>query len=137
MSNDDDAADDDGDSRSQTGYSKGRALLPTNTLKLEFSNYAHIDVKRRGTTSTKRYSFEYWGRNYAWKRIIKPDHPHESVSYYLVRLDNEKEPLAHICPIRLTAVQANEEAARGGWIPPCYMRITDDAILRADSDISE
>ncbi|KAK3208977.1 hypothetical protein GRF29_69g354552 [Pseudopithomyces chartarum] len=37
------------ESRPQSaGYAKGRALLPTNTLKLEFSNYAHIDVKRRG-----------------------------------------------------------------------------------------
>ncbi|KAF2684397.1 hypothetical protein K458DRAFT_417983 [Lentithecium fluviatile CBS 122367] len=128
----------DDDSRPKpTGYAKGRALMPTNTLKLEFSNYAHIDVKRRGAKSSKRYSFEYWGYSYSWKRIVNKQRDHESVSYYLVRSDNEKEPLAHICPVRLTHDQAHEEAARGGWIPPCYMRITDDGILRSNSDISD
>lgn len=119
------------------GYAKGRTLMPTNTIKLEFSNYAHIDVKRRGAKSGKRYGFEYWGHSYSWKRVVKRDHDHENVSYYLVRSDNEKDPLAHICPVRLTPEQAHEETARGGWIPPCYMRITDDRILRANSDISE
>jgi hypothetical protein len=119
------------------GYSKGRALIPTNTLKLEFSNYAHLDVKRRGAKSYKRYAFEYWGHDYSWKRIVKKERDHESVSYYLVRDDNDKEPLAHICPVRLTQEEAHEERARGGWVPPCYMRITDDQILQSDTDISE
>ncbi|KAF2188638.1 hypothetical protein K469DRAFT_724546 [Zopfia rhizophila CBS 207.26] len=130
--------DEDDDSRPKSaGYAKGRALMPTNTIKLEFSNYAHIDVKRRGAKSNKRYVFEYWGHNYSWKRVVKKDRDHESVSYYLVRADNEKQPLAHISPVRLTHDQAHEEAARGGWIPPCYMRITDDRILSATTDISE
>jgi hypothetical protein len=119
------------------GYSKGRALMPTNTMKLEFSNYAHLDVKRRGAKSYKRYAFEYWGHDYSWKRIVKRESSHESISYYLVRDDNEKEPLAHICPVRLTQEESHEEQARGGWVPPCYMRITDDQILQSDSDISE
>ncbi|KAF2125052.1 hypothetical protein P153DRAFT_379123 [Dothidotthia symphoricarpi CBS 119687] len=119
------------------GYSKGRALMPTNTIKLEFSNYAHLDVKRRGTKSNKRYAFEYWGNDYSWKRIVKKEHDQEIVSYYLIRNDNEKEPLAHICPVRLSADEAREETARGGWIPPSYMRITDEEILCAESDISD
>lgn len=130
--------DDEEDSRPKSaGFAKGRALMPTNTIKLEFSNYAHIDVKRRGAKTNKRYAFEYWGHNYSWKRIVKKESEHESVSYYLIRSDNEKEPLAHICPVRLSHDQAHEEAARGGWIPPCYMRITDDRILSSDSDISD
>lgn len=129
---------DDDDSQPQTaGYAKGRALLPTNTLKLEFSNYAHIDVKRRGAHTGKRYAFEYWGHSYSWKRIVKQEDDHENVSYYLVRSDDASEPLAHISPVRLTPEQAREESARGGWVPPCYMRITDDRILRSQSDISE
>ena len=129
---------DEDDVRPQSaGYSKGRALLPTNTLKLEFSNYAHIDVKRRGANAGKRYTFEYWGHDYSWKRIVKRDQDRDTVSYYLVRSDNASEPMAHISPVRLTEEQAREEAARGGWIPPCYMRITDEHILRSDSDISE
>jgi hypothetical protein len=119
------------------GYSKGRALMPTNTIKLEFSNYAHLDVKRRGAKSYKRYGFEYWGHDYSWKRIVKKEHDHDSVSYYLVRDDNDKEPLAHICPVRLSQDEAREERARGGWVPPCYMRITDEKILRSDTDLPE
>lgn len=126
------------DSRPKSaGYFKGRALLPTNTLKLEFSNYAHLEVKRRGAKSHKKYVFEHWGHDYSWKRIAKKERDQETISYYLVRDDDDKEPLAHICPVRLTQTEAREEAARGGWVPPCYMRITDDKILRADSDIAE
>ncbi|CBX90922.1 hypothetical protein IAQ61_002392 [Plenodomus lingam] len=121
------------------GYSKGRALMPTNTIKLEFSNYAHLDVKRRGARSYKRYAFEHWGHDYSWKRIIKRDSQRdpETVSYYLVRNDNDKEPLAHICPVRLSPEESREEIARGGWVPPCYMRITDEGILSSDTDISD
>jgi hypothetical protein len=119
------------------GYSKGRALIPTNTIKLEFSNYAHLDVKRRGAKSYKRYAFEYWGNDYSWKRIVKREQDYESVSYYLVRDDKDNEPLAHISPVRLTPQEVHEEQARGGWVPPCYMRITDEQILQSDSDISE
>ncbi|KAF2824356.1 hypothetical protein CC86DRAFT_326989 [Ophiobolus disseminans] len=119
------------------GYSKGRALIPTNTIKLEFSNYAHLDVKRRGAKSYKRYAFEYWGHDYSWKRIVKKEDDHEVISYYLVREDNDKEPLAHICPVRLTSEEVHEEQARGGWVPPCYMRITDEQILRSATDISD
>jgi len=130
--------DDDDESRPKSaGYVKGRALLPTNTIKLEFSNYAHIDVKRRGAKSGKRYSFEHWGHSYSWKRVVTKQRDQESVAYYLVRADNEKEPLAHICPVKLTSEQAEEEAARGGWVPPSYMRMTDDSILNANTDISE
>jgi hypothetical protein len=135
---DDDEDDELEQSRPKTvGYSKGRALMPTNTIKLEFSNYAHIDVKRRGAKSYKKYAFEHWGVDYSWKRIIKKEGQQESVSYYLVRDDNDKEPLAHICPVRVTPSEAHEEAARGGWVPPCYMRITDEKILNSDSDISD
>jgi hypothetical protein len=130
--------DEDDDSRPKSaGYARGRALIPTNTIKLEFSNYAHIDVKRRGASSSKRYSFEYWGHGYSWKRTVTKDRDHETVSYYLVRTDNEKHALAHISPVRLTHDQAQDEAARGGWIPPCYMQITDDRILKSETDISD
>ncbi|KAF2489507.1 hypothetical protein BU16DRAFT_183205 [Lophium mytilinum] len=125
------------DSRPKSaGHANGRALLPTNTLKLEFSNYAHIEVKRRGAKSNKRYNFEYWGHHYGWKRVCKKDGDMEDVSYHLLREDCD-QPLAHISPVKLTPDQAHEEAARGGWVPPCYMRITDDRILDAMTDISD
>lgn len=137
---DDDDDDEIAESRPKSvGYSKGRALMPTNTIKLEFSNYAHLDVKRRGAKSYKRYAFEHWGHDYSWKRIVKKEsnRDHETISYYLVRDDNDKEPLAHICPVHLSQEEAHEEAARGGWVPPCYMRITDETILQSKTDISE
>jgi len=135
---DDDDEEEEEDSRPRSaGYFKGRALLPTNTLKLEFSNYAHMEVKRRGAKSQKRYAFEHWGSDYSWKRVVKKEDGQETVSYYLVRGDNEKEPLAHICPVRLTLAETREEAARGGWVPPSYLRITSDEILRSDSDIAD
>ena len=128
--------DDEDKSPKSAGYSQGRALLPTNTIKLEFSNYAHIDVKRRGGKSNKRYMFEYWGHNYSWKRVVKKERDIETISYFLVRADSDIA-LAHISPVRLNQDQAHEEAARGGWVPPCYMRITDERILNAVTDISE
>lgn len=128
--------DDEDESPKSAGSSKGHALLPTNTIKLEFSNYAHIDVKRRGGRSNKRYMFEYWGHNYSWKRVVKKERDIETISYFLVRADSDKA-LAHISPVRLNQDQAHEEAARGGWVPPCYMRITDERILNALTDISD
>lgn len=131
-------ADDEHDPRPKSAdYVKGRALLPTNTIKLEFSNYAHIDIKRRGAKTSKRYGFEYWGHTYSWKRVVKKSADQEHVSYYLVRAGDEKQPLAHICPVKLSPDQAHEEAARGGWVPPSYMRITDDRILNSSTDISD
>jgi hypothetical protein len=129
--------DEDDPRPKSAGYTNGRALIPTNTIKLEFSNYAHINVKRRGAKSSKRYEFEYWGHDYSWKRIVQREHDHETVTYYLTRADDEKLALAHISPVRLTPDQAHEEAARGGWIPPCYMRITDESMLESSTDISE
>lgn len=134
---DDDLDDDESMPKKPVGYSKGRALIPTNTIKLEFSNYAHMDVKRRGASSNKRYGFEYWGDDYSWKRIVRKDNEIETISYYLIRDSDDKEPLAHICPVRLSPEETREEQARGGWIPPCYMRITDERILKSDSDISD
>ncbi|KAH6688812.1 prion-inhibition and propagation-domain-containing protein [Leptodontidium sp. MPI-SDFR-AT-0119] len=48
----------------------------TNTIKLEFSNYAQVVVKWRGSRSKKRYEFAYWGWDYTWKRVTtERSHP--------------------------------------------------------------
>jgi hypothetical protein len=131
--------------RSDSGYGSIRSerkeaspRLPTNTIKLEFSNYAHVDVKRRGTASNKRYEFEYWGYSYAWKRHVTKEGSSESeeVSYHLMRNDKSR-PLAYIVPVPLTTAQVEEEQAKGGWIPPCSMWIRDDDILNALPDVAE
>ncbi|KAH7120991.1 hypothetical protein B0J11DRAFT_508032 [Dendryphion nanum] len=129
--------DEENESPQKSPGAKGRALMPTNTIKLEFSNYAHIDVKRRGASSNKRYGFEYWGHDYSWKRVVQKERDHDIINYYLFRADNEKHHLAHISPVRLSQDQEAEERARGGWIPPCYMRITDESLLNPTTDVSD
>ncbi|EON66142.1 hypothetical protein W97_05385 [Coniosporium apollinis CBS 100218] len=115
---------------------KGHPQTPTNTIKLEFSNYAHVEVKRQGAKSNKRYEFEYWGTNYAWRRVVKLDGHHEQASFHLTRSDSEAA-LAHIVPAALTRAQLQDEAVKGGWIPPCSMWISDRRIIGGLTDISD
>lgn len=115
---------------------RARKLLPTNTIKLEFSNYAHVNIKRRGAKSSKRYVFEYWDVHYTWRRCVQREHGTEQVSYHLYR-DGHDEELAYIIPMNLSPAQRHEELARGGWIPPCHMRLCDDSIINAVPDVSE
>lgn len=110
--------------------------LPTNTTHLEFSNYAHIDVKRRGSKS-KRYGFEYWGTDYAWKRIVTKSPGQLQISYHLEDIRTGSR-VAHIMPDLMTAAEARQEAAKGGWVPPCSMYISDERIVSERlSDVAE
>ncbi|KFY23413.1 hypothetical protein V491_02555, partial [Pseudogymnoascus sp. VKM F-3775] len=83
----------------------------TNTTHLEFSNYAHVDLTRRGSAGGKHWDFEYWGVPYSWKR--------EGESYHLVpsSSSNGGAALAHIVPDVLTPSEKVSEARQGGWIP--------------------
>ncbi|KAL8748398.1 MAG: hypothetical protein Q9184_007331 [Pyrenodesmia sp. 2 TL-2023] len=116
---------------------KGRSIpLPTNTTQLEFSNYAHLDVKRRGAKTSKRYEFEYWGTNYTWKRIAVRMGHFKEVSYHLVNADTAAT-VAHIVPATMTTAETKEEEAKGGWVPPCLMWISDEKILRGHTDVAD
>ncbi|KAK8232674.1 hypothetical protein HDK77DRAFT_485092 [Phyllosticta capitalensis] len=115
---------------------KRAQVIPTNTMKLEFSNYAHVDIKRRGSASNKRYEFEYWGIDYSWKRIMKRDGDFCETSYHLLRSGSD-QALAHIVPVPLTTSQAREEAAKGGWIPPCSMWLSDGSLTGGVSDLAD
>ena len=118
--------------------SKGRNSfpLPTNTTQLEFSNYAHVDVRRRGTTTAKRYDFDYWGTKYAWKRMSKGDRGVRETWYHLVNVDTGAS-VAHIVPMPLTPAEAREEDAKGGWVPPSILRITDEKVYGGQTDLAE
>lgn len=109
---------------------------PTNKIKLEFSNYAHIDVHRHGRGSSKRYEFEYWGVKYSWQRRIKQDGDFTVVSFHLFR-DGNTIPSAHIVPDALTTWQAEEERDRGGWVPPCSLWLKDPDIINYSPDVSD
>ncbi|KAK7553837.1 hypothetical protein IWX92DRAFT_372275 [Phyllosticta citricarpa] len=125
------------DPNSKSAVQPKRAqVIPTNTMKLEFSNYAHVDIKRRGSASHKRYEFEYWGVNYSWKRVMKRDGDFCEISYHLLRGGSD-QALAHIVPVPLTTSQAREEAAKGGWIPPCSMWLSDGSVTGGVSDLAD
>ena len=110
--------------------------LPTNTINLEFSNYAHVDLKRRGTRTTKRYEFEYWGTAYSWRRVVGRNGKSKEVSYHLYNTDTLGS-VAHIVPIPMTPLESHEEELKGGWIPPSSMWISDERILGGLTDVAE
>lgn len=120
---------------SQSPAQSQQAVDP-HTVKLEFSNYAQLDVRRAGTKANKRYEFEYWGTPYAWRRVVKKDNPLNQCSYHLIKSGSE-EVLAYIIPSPPTPGQAEEEQSKGGWIPPCSMWIADDSIVRGQKDVAE
>lgn len=122
----DDEASVDGTNRSSKDHST--LPMPTNTTRLEFSNYAHVDVKRRGAKSSKRYEYEYWGTNYAWKRTASRTGKFREVSFHLVDTKTSNI-IAHIVPAALTVAEYDEEDAKGGWVPPCSLWISDERIL--------
>jgi hypothetical protein len=109
--------------------------LPTNTTKLEFSNYAQIDVKRRGKKSSKRYEFEYWGYSYSWRRVEEKYSGAKSVSYHLHKGDGPA--IAHIVPELRSPAQVHADEAAGGWVPPCSMWISDPSVVEALTDVAE
>ncbi|CAL8581007.1 hypothetical protein XPA_006719 [Xanthoria parietina] len=112
--------------------SQGRSIpLPTNTTQLEFSNYAHLDVRRRGAKSSKRYEFDYWGTNYTWKRVAVRVGHFKEVSYHLIN-NQTAASVAHIVPATMTPAELQEEEDKGGWVPPCLMWITDQGNLSTD-----
>ncbi|KAF2774537.1 hypothetical protein EJ03DRAFT_340635 [Teratosphaeria nubilosa] len=104
------------------------------TVRLEFSNYAQIDVKRAGVKSNKRYDFEYWGVFYSWKRIARKDGPCTGFTYRLTKSGSDK-PLAYIIPLSLTPLQTQEEQAKGGWISPCSMWLADESVILGQKDV--
>jgi hypothetical protein len=114
---------------------KTQRPLPTNTIKLEFSNYARVDVSRRGGKGNKRYDFEWWGHRYSWKRAI--DKQLGLVSFHLVRDGHTGAPVAHIVPETRSPSQVLADESAGGWVPPCFMWIADETVVDAVTDVAE
>lgn len=110
--------------------------IPTNTTKLEFSNYAQIDVKRRGAKALKRYEFEYWGHSYSWKRVTEKDGEGKAISYHLFKEDSTTA-IAHIVPELRSRDEIQAEDSVGGWVPPCQVWISDPSVLTAVTDVAE
>ena len=128
--------DEDDRPRSSGQGAKAQDPPSTNTVKLEFSNYAQVNVKRNGVKGNKRYEFEYWGTTYAWKRVTRKRSGVKEAAYHLTK-SGKDHVLAYIEVVPLTDAQAQEEQRKGGWIPPCSMWIEDDSIVRSQKDLSD
>jgi len=134
---DDDLFDDDDEDSDVIESSEHSAVLPNNVTKLEFSNYAQILVKRRGTKSSKRYEFEYWGSNYRWRRVVDKRDSTKSAEFHLVS-EGSNRPIASIVPDLRTSAQVIGEEMKGGWVPPCSLWIADPTYAMAgSSDVAE
>ncbi|RFU29048.1 hypothetical protein B7463_g7300, partial [Scytalidium lignicola] len=110
--------------------------IPTNTTKLEFSNYAQVEVKRRGAKSSKRYEFEYWGHSYEWKRVTQREGESKSVSYHLIR-DETGPAVAQMVPDIRSPSQIRADEAAGNWVPPMSMWICDESVVEASTDVAD
>jgi hypothetical protein len=113
-----------------------RESIPTPTTQLEFSNYAHVNVKRCGTKSSKRYEYEYWCTKYQWKRASRKDGDFQEISYHLINTATSKS-VAHIIPEPLSPSEVVEEESKGGWVPPSSMWISDPAVFAKMKDVAE
>ena len=113
----------------------GSIPIPTNTTLLEFSNYTHLEVKRRGAKSSKRYEVEYWGIKYVWRRVSVRSGSFREAQYHLINAKTSAT-LAHIVPIPLSRHEMQEEEAKGGWIPPCSM-FFEETVLNSTPELAE
>ncbi|OOQ85856.1 hypothetical protein PEBR_24117 [Penicillium brasilianum] len=105
-------------------------------ILLEFSNYAHVELKRRGGPGAKRYEYEYWSTKYQWRCECRREGDLREVSYYLVDMRSSKT-IAHIVSDILTPLEAVEEESKGGWVPPSSMWISDPAVYERMPDIAD
>lgn len=111
-----------------------QADVPTNIIRLEFSNYAQVEVHRRRHGGEKQWDFEYWGEPYSWKRGVTRDEYETFCTYDLVSSTTGGR-LAYIVPDQLGRDEAAIEESQGGWIPPSSMRIEDSSISEDLGDV--
>jgi hypothetical protein len=124
------------DASTETKDVPSRPVTLADTTLLEFSNYAHVEVKRRGAGIPKRYEFEYWSTKYQWKKECRKDGDLREVSYHLINTRTSKV-IAHIVPEILTPMEAIEEESKGGWVPPSSMWISDSCVYEKMHDVAE
>jgi hypothetical protein len=110
-----------------------KATIPTDDVKLEFSNYAQVELEgaRRGE---HKYDFEYWGERYSWRRNVYRDESELVFSFELVKLSSGA-CIAHITPDKLSQRQGKQEAAQGSWVPPCSMRLMEKDVPNDLGDV--
>lgn len=108
----------------------------SDTILLEFSNYAHVELSRHGSSTSKRYEYEYWSTKYQWRRESRKEGDLHTISYHLINLRTGRT-IAHLVPEILTPLEAVEEEAKGGWVPPCSLWISDAGVYGRMPDVAE
>lgn len=94
--------------------------VPTNTVKLMFTNYATVELMRKGAAPTpKRYDFSWWGRKYSWKRIYNVNLG--TTSFHLIRDGQPESFLANVVAEARSPNELTSDEMDGGWMPPCTM----------------
>ncbi|GLA53068.1 hypothetical protein AnigIFM63604_010155 [Aspergillus niger] len=131
---DDDESFEDKPSDHRGGWD--RHFVLTDSTLLEFSNYAHVELRRRGAGLSKRYEFEYWSTRYQWRRECRKEGDLRELSYHLVNTRTSKT-VAHIVPEILTPMEAAEEEKKGGWVPPSSMWISDPSVYEKMPDVAD
>ncbi|KAI5783919.1 hypothetical protein DFH27DRAFT_274521 [Peziza echinospora] len=121
--------------RSSHGSEETRA---TNTLTLEFSNYAHVELSRKGAKASRKYDFEYWGKNYSWKRIMRrnPATGEEETSYQLVN-NGTASIVAVILPDPMPSLDTEDYG--GEFVPACSFYLKDSVHdpINGPSDVAD
>lgn len=120
---------------SEDGQSDALPILGE-TILLEFSNYAHVELRRKGPGTTKKYEFEYWSTKYQWRREIRKEGDLQEVSYFLVDSRTSKT-IAHLVPDTLAPLEVVEEESKGGWVPPSSLWISDPDVYKKMPDVAE
>lgn len=124
------------DDLTETERAATMASLPTKTIRLEFSNYAQVDIRRKRVRASRRHEFEYWGRTYVWKRVVEKTGHEQTTSYHLYRAQGG-QAIAHIVPELRSPEQIQQDDSARNWVPPCSMWISDMKVLEMVTDIAE
>lgn len=111
-----------------------KATIPTKIIRLEFANYAQVEVHRRRQGHIKQWDFEYWGEPYSWTRELSFEDGEPLYSYELINI-RTSTCVAYVMPDKLDDRQEALEEMQGGWIPPSSMRLTGGTISEDLGDV--
>jgi len=99
-----------------------KATIPTDSIRLEFSNYAQVILEPVCQKDRKQYDFEYWGEQYTWRKRALRDGHEIITSFELINLGTQQK-VSSIVPDALSDEETAFEASQGAWVPACSMRL--------------
>lgn len=130
----DDAEELEDELRNFTLTAEVAATIPTNIIRLEYSNYAQVELHRHRQGHAKQWDFSYWAEPYSWRRELSYDEDEAVYSYELISL-RTGDCIAYVMPDKLDDRQKATEQEQGAWLPPSSMRLTDRTISEDLADV--